>query len=552
MLTIAAFELRNRLRLISTWVYFLVFGSAGALWIALVGGYFSDAHLVMGSGRTLINSPFALANMFAVLGILGVSVIAAIMGRAVQQDFEHGTHSLLFSTPLTRSAYLGGRFLGAAATAVIIFSSIALGAWLATALPGLDAVRVGPNHLAAYLWPYLIILLPNILVIGGLFFTLAALSRRMLPVYVGSVLVVLAWLVSLDLMRDVDNRTVAALLDPFGMRALLVLTRYWSVAERDVRPIPLADVVLWNRLLWCSIAAVVGFIGASRFSFREASEVGGARADVTEARRDVRVVRVEPQHGHRLALFASMTWVHFREIIGNVYFGVLLLAGLGTMAVTAWSSGPIYGTKTWPLTFTMLDQTNGVFTIFALAIITFYAGELVWRERDARMDQIVDATPLASGVALLAKFAALMLITLVLQVVLVAGAMALQIAHGYWHLELALYAKSFLGIYLIDFWLVVALAFAVQAIVNHKYVGHLIMVLYYLLINFCAAMGLEDVLYRYGETLEPPYSDMNGFGHALVRTRVLEAYWSAAALLLLLGAHACVRRGSAPPPARLR
>lgn len=44
-LSIASFELRSRLKLVSTWVYFLVFFSISLLWIAAAGGLFKDARV---------------------------------------------------------------------------------------------------------------------------------------------------------------------------------------------------------------------------------------------------------------------------------------------------------------------------------------------------------------------------------------------------------------------------------------------------------------------------------------------------------------------------
>src|SRR6185295_2362 len=115
--------------------------------------------------------------------------------------------------------YLGGRFLGALGVTLLVFSSLGLGAFFATKLPGMDQTRLGPNRLAAYLLPYLVVLLPNAILIGGVFFNLAAMTRKMLPVYIGSVLLLIGWLISTQLMRDMDNKTVAALIDPFGSRA---------------------------------------------------------------------------------------------------------------------------------------------------------------------------------------------------------------------------------------------------------------------------------------------------------------------------------------------
>jgi ABC-2 type transport system permease protein len=180
------------------------------------------------------------------LGIFGLIIVATIMGRAVQSDFEYRTHHFLFTTPITKSQYLGGRFLGAFVVVLGIFLSVGIGAFLATLLPGMDADRMGPNRLEAYLWPYVLILLPNVLLIGGVFFMIATLTRKMLPVYIGSILLLLGYLISLNLIRDLDNKTVAAMIDPFGTIAVSRVTEYWTVAERNVRLIPLEGVFLWE------------------------------------------------------------------------------------------------------------------------------------------------------------------------------------------------------------------------------------------------------------------------------------------------------------------
>ena len=186
MFAIAGFEFRSRLKLLSTWVYFIVFFAIATLWIAAAGGLFKDANISFGSGKVAVNSPFALAQTIAVLGIFGVTVMAAIMGRAVQQDFEHRTHNFFFTSPISKAQYLVGRFVGALGVLLVIFTSIGLGAAFATLLPGMDAERLIANRWQAYALPYLEVLIPNALLIGGVFFSLAALTRKMLPVYVGS------------------------------------------------------------------------------------------------------------------------------------------------------------------------------------------------------------------------------------------------------------------------------------------------------------------------------------------------------------------------------
>ncbi len=62
--------------------------------------------------------------------------------------------------------------------------------------------------------------------------------------------------------------------------------------------------------------------------------------------------------------------------------------------------------------------------------------------------------------------------------------MAIQTAKGYHHYELGLYLRDLFGIELIDYWLVCVLAITVHSVVNQKYLGHFLMVVYFLVLAF--------------------------------------------------------------------
>jgi ABC-2 type transport system permease protein len=220
-----------------------------------------------------------------VLGSLGVVVAAAVMGRSVQQDFEYETHHFFFSAPIPKYAYVLGRFLGALATLAVVFASMVLGQLLGSLMPGVDPERVGAYAFEAYLQPYLLTLLPNLFIFGALFFILAALTRRMLPVYVASVVMLIGYTVAPSLARDLDYKTLAALIDPFGTTALIRMTDYWSIAERNRDFIPLSGVYLANRAIWSLFALVVLLLGTWRFSFvaTPAGRRGHAQLDAAPA-----------------------------------------------------------------------------------------------------------------------------------------------------------------------------------------------------------------------------------------------------------------------------
>jgi len=548
LLSIAGFELRTRVKRLSTWVYFATFFALAMVWTAAAGGAIANASVVFGSGKVWINSPYAIAQTVAVLGMLGLTVVAALAGRAVQQDFEHRTESFFFTAPITKAEYLAGRFVGAIAVLFLVFTSISLGIFAGTLLPNLDPERVGPTRLAAYAIPYFTVLLPNLVWIGGVFFCIAALTRRMLPVYIGSVLCLVGYLAATGLLRDLDNKLLASLLDPFGVVAASRLTEYWTIAERNTRLLPFEGFLLWNRLLWIGIGATLVGACYGRFRFahpqdrlrrREADEDAPQAAPHALAS-----LRVMPRRVAGLALLPRLTWMYLRETVRNVYFGVFALAGVLFLIANSTTLGSVYGTTTWPVTYQMLELLSGTFAVFMLVIITYYAGELVWRERDQRFDQIHDALPTPTWLPLLAKLLALMAVPVILEAVLMVCGIAIQAAKGYHHYEPGLYLHDLFGIDLVAYWLICVLAITVQSIVNHKYLGHFIMVAYYLVVAFSGVLGFEHNLYKFDANIPYTYSDMNGYGHFLPRLRAFEAYYTAWALLLAVAAYLFWTRGT--------
>jgi len=141
---ILAFEFSQRLRRISTYVYFVVFFGLGFLFVLMSGGAFSGASVDFGTGgRVLVTSPFALNVIIMYISFFGVVVSAALAGQATYQDVENNTTAFLYTAPISKFDYLGGRFLGALAVQVVIFTSVGLGAWVGTCMPWLDPARVG-------------------------------------------------------------------------------------------------------------------------------------------------------------------------------------------------------------------------------------------------------------------------------------------------------------------------------------------------------------------------------------------------------------------------
>ncbi|HKY90489.1 MAG TPA: hypothetical protein VJM11_05585, partial [Nevskiaceae bacterium] len=519
MLDIAAFELKSRLKLLSTYVYFLLYVVIAAFWMAAAGGAFEDASVSFGSEKVLINGPYALAQMLTLAGFMGVSVIAASMGRAVQQDFEHGTFHFFFSAPIAKRDYVLGRFLGAYASLLVVFAGIAVGAEIGVHWPGVEPTRVGEGSWSAYWRPYLFVLLPDMLWLGAVFFMLAALTRQMAPVYIGGVLVLIGYLMSLSLITDVENRTRAALLDPVGSMALSVVTRYWSVEDRNTRPIPFEGVLLWNRVLWMGIGAVLFVVGYRLFRLDAGNRTGARRRSTA----DLAPVGAAPTTGRLpaavldrrprawLSACPGLTRLYLAEIVRSPRFLAIVFAGVLFMIVNSSTMGAIYGTNTWPVTYQVLEFTSGLFGLFVLVVTAIYAGELVWRERETKMDEIVDAAPYPGWLPFTAKLAALVGVQSLLLLVVLLSTIGIQLWYGYTRFEIPHALFELYVLQLPQYLTLGALALTVHVVVNQKYVGHFLVVLWFVVSLKMADFGIEDRLLNYGSTPLVRYSDMNGY-----------------------------------------
>jgi len=550
LLRIASFEVQRRLRMISTYVYFTIYFVLGGFWMVLAAGGIPGASVDFGAGgKVFANAPYSLLVLVMLIGFFGTVITAAIAGRATFQDIDHRTTSLFFTAPITKLDYLGGRYLGALASTLLLVPGIALGAWVAAHFPFLDATRIGPAIPFAYLSPYATVLLPNLVLTSALFFALATLGRRMLPVYVGAVVLVLGYLIAGNITGNLENHTLAGMLDPFGLNAVDRVAEYWTIAEKNTRLVPLAGLLLWNRLLWTGVGLALLAFTYARFSFSASARLGGKSAEqAVEQPPAVKLSSFAPTLEFTprasFAALRELTRLQFKETVKNVFFLVIVLAGVLFVIASGLQVDQLFGTKTYPVTYEVLSVLGGTFMLFLLIIIAFYSGELVWRERDAGLAPIFDALPVKRWVVFTSKLLALMLVQVVLLCVLLASCIALQAAKGYFRFELEVYLKTLFGIRLASLWFLCCLAMLVHVVVNNKYVGHFVMILYFLLGIAMPLVGFERHIYRLGSLPEAPYSAMNGFGHFVWPMVVFQSYWSVLALAFALAANALWVRGA--------
>lgn len=539
---IFSFEARYWLRGMMVWIFMVIIG-------VMIFAATSSDKITVGASleNTFRNAPYVIQNFYAMMSLLTLLMTTAFVNGAAARDFQYGTQQLIFSTPLKKLDFLLGRFLGAAAISVIPMLGISLGVILAAYMPWIDAERWGPIAWAAHGKSILVFAVPNTLFISAVVFCIAALTRSTVTSFIGSLVVLVAYTVADTLTEDLDNEMLGMLLDPFGIRTYSILTKYWTVAEKNTVSLGLTGMMLWNRLIWLAVGAGIFSFTAWRFTFADRAKKGAAPPAESAAPQPVALPQVHFATG-AAALFPQLRRLiayEFWGLVKTTSFIVLLVAALlNTVPNIILSARESYGNSSYPVTYWILNIIEGALYLFVVSMITYYAGVLVWRERDVRMDEIEDVTPHPSWVRYLSKITALLGVMAILQALMMLTGIAVQAAYGYHRYQVDLYLKE---LFLFDFSFFVflsILAFFIHVLSPNKYVGYFGFVAF-LIANgaIWAPLNVATRLVRYGSRPEFTYSDFYGHAPYVGPWAWFTAYWAAFALVLAIVASALWPRG---------
>ena len=161
----------------------------------------------------------------------------------------------------------------------------------------------------------------------------------------------------------------------------------------------------------------------------------------------------------------------------------------------------------------MARMITDEFGLFLIIVTTLYGGELVWKERTIRHDQIHDALPMPDWLNFASQFTALAAVQFALLIVLLVSGVALQALRGYYHFELDVYAKELFLIAWPSYLEYAVVVLLLQTLLPNKFLGHAIVIGYFILGVVMFRFGFEDELYSFADTPNAVYSDMNGYGH---------------------------------------
>jgi len=153
---------------------------------------------------------------------------------------------------------------------------VSLGLLLGPILAGVfdmaPAERFGPIIWSGHWYGILAFAIPNVMIAGVLLYGLAIIFRSSIVSFIGSMLILVFYVISSGFTRDIQKEWLANILDPFGISPFNIMIKYLTVGEKNTLAVTLHDGLLYNRLLWLGISLLVLFMIYARFSFNTKKE----------------------------------------------------------------------------------------------------------------------------------------------------------------------------------------------------------------------------------------------------------------------------------------
>lgn len=452
------------------------------------------------------NSEYAIFRNFIGFSFMTLPLFTAvIMGDPVIRDLRAGVTPLIYSKPISRATYLLGKFFGNFFVLICCQMAFVLTLLTLQAFPASEMI-VGPARLTPYLKHFVILVVLSHIVLAAVHFTVGTLTRNPKVVYLLAVSFYPVYAAyQILLLKKLPPRW-QILLDPLLMNwnggNAKVSNADWENPEFINQLAFNYDAdVLANRLFMVLVTVACLAILYARFSrverFRKVKddspittinlitraerlyvETGGISLSkpalpeaVAPAERVAipAVATVTEGYGAKLKQFLAALDIEFRLLYAER--SLVVLAPLATLLCVV---GLAYYEVAPGVSYsaTYAGYTAETLLLFLCAVAVFYTGEAMHRDRELRIEPILWSLPAPNSVLVLSKFAATLLLSICLMVMVGATAIALQIYKGHGPVEISAYLVIYAIILIPTMIFLVATATAFNVLLRDKYLAY--------------------------------------------------------------------------------
>jgi hypothetical protein len=550
-LNLLKYEYRYMLTRVSTYVYTFIFFALGVFIMNAMGGAFTGVRMSVSSGseeQVFTNASAIIMMVSSALNLLLILFAGGYMSDILLKDYSHNAFQLVYTKQVKKITLFSSRLIVAITMVLGMFAFVSLGLIVGRFSPWLDTKQFQPFNIAYYISPYLKISVTNVIFASSLFALIAYTTKKKLYVNLSAVILYILYSLIIPFGYRLEYKEITAILDPFAISTMGIMTENWSIAQRNTFILPFESYLLYNRLLWLGIALVIYIISYNLYKF--AYPTGGAK------KRDVKEKHEKADY-HKISKI-SIKWniatyltqlkhyftIEFRILYKSVMFKVFLVLYILLLFSSLSNMSVIYDTSVHPVTYKVAEVLANAIEGFAFLFIAIFGAELFWKSRANKCDMFEDAAPFASGLRVVSHFLTLNTYSAIFWLIGSLSGIIYQLTNGFYAIELDLYLK-FGGIYLLQLIPMLCVSLFILNITPNRISGIFAVFGFSVAKSYISSMGLEHPLWQLFQKRSFMYSDMNGFGSYLPKLFTFEAYWGSLGLILLLFTARIYRRGTA-------
>jgi len=494
------FEIKYQSRQIGFWVVIVImvlWGMATVTFPEVFGSNMSGSRIKANGSQMVargITSTFLPIIFFG-----GIFTVTGILRDKTSNMLE-----IVHATPVTTRDMTLARMIGIFGTitlALFVFLFVQfITQFAAGSIPAIDAETLGPIRPEYYLQPFLVFSVVNILFVTAFFTLIAGLTQDRVIVLV-SAIGLFFFTLMVGLVADLDPpKWVEALVDPFGSMAYELDTGFWSTDERNTKLVPLTGYVGLNRLFWgvVSLATLALIFGKfKRGLVTGKTKLGKAALEGTGLAYSG--VSQQSGFGADIAALWTRTKFEFLTTVRSVPFFILAALAAALFAIIIIVTVFLSPQKLIPTSLFMSAMGFASLLVPMILIISFFSAEIVFRDKGAKFNELLDSTKVANWPLLVGKWLALMGVMATLCTVGMLIGMVIQLMTDSPPVNIGIYLRSTYLNQLPNYLYLASLAMIVQIFVPNRIVG--------ILAAAITIIGVESFLGRL-----PFYHPLMGFG----------------------------------------
>ena len=407
------------------------------------------------------NSEFYIQrNMAAFSIMLGLPVFSAIiMGDPIIRDFRLGVDPLIFSKPVSRGAYVLGKFFGNFFVLVCCQSAFAITFCLLQWVP-FSTMVVLPVRVVPYVKHFFFIVVISHLVLGATYFAAGTLTRSAKVVYGLAACFYPVYIAVSFVVRDLPAG-FHVFIDPMGFN-LQPKIEPWSRSadflNQYAAKYSLASYA--NRTWVIIVSALLLSIVISRFRIDPSENKTERFTILMLAEAPGKVVYTAPSYelpvessltrdritlpkatstrGPAATFFKMIAAIGLEFRLVRAERGLIVLLPLAI--VLSFLSVP-FSQIAVEVSYSVTSATNtaNMLLLLSAGVIVFYMGEAMHRDRELKIEPVIWSTPAPNSVLLLSKWVAMTLIALSLVLAGSLTTIVTQLIRGYTPVDFSAY-----------------------------------------------------------------------------------------------------------------